>query len=391
MVSATNRSNRVEEILLSKRTLQLRKSLLRWFSENQRELPWRGTKDPYRIWVSEVMLQQTQVSTVLAYYEEFLKKFPDVFSLAGASLEEVLKSWERMGYYARARNLFRTAKILTAEHNGEVPDDYDALRKLPGVGDYIASAVMSLAFNRPFAVVDGNVKRVLARLFAIEEPVNKASSLDTFKVYAERLLDRRKPGDFNQSMMELGAVVCRPAKTDCPSCPVSSFCKVYETGSQTEFPVRIKKRPIPHYHTAVGIVRKADRILITRRKPSGFLGGLWEFPGGKVKPGEPPEEACRREIKEELNLSIDISNHLARIDHAYTHFKISMDVYECRYKTGNVELNGPEDYRWIVLEEIDLYAFPGANHKFIPLLKAGMETRRPLPHKKNRLRKQNKK
>ncbi|NIM18858.1 MAG: A/G-specific adenine glycosylase [Candidatus Latescibacteria bacterium] len=347
----------------------LRKSLARWFSRSRRELPWRQTRDPYRIWVSEVMLQQTQVQTVLPYYSKFTKRFPNVESLSEASLDSILKSWEGLGYYARARNLHRAAKIVSSEMDGNLPDNYEALRALPGVGDYIASAVLSVAFDRAYAVVDGNVKRVLARLLTIDEPVNKSSSSKVFKAVAEQLLDGESPGDFNQAMMELGAIVCRSSKPNCAACPVNKFCKAFETGMQDAFPVRIRKRPVPTYHIAVGVVRRSGRILITRRKPTGFLGGLWEFPGGKVKPGESPEEACKREIKEEMNLSIDVGKHLTKVKHAYSHFKVSIDVFDCRYRAGSVRLNGPEDYRWIVLEEIDDYAFPGANHKFIPLLK----------------------
>jgi A/G-specific adenine glycosylase len=345
-----------------------RRRMLRWFGESHRKLPWRETDDPYRIWVSEVMLQQTRVTTAIPYYERFIAKFPDVRSLARAKGDTVLKCWEGLGYYARARNLHQAAKLLAVERKGTVPDDYAQFRSLPGVGDYIAAAVFSQAFNQPFAVVDGNVKRVLARLFTIEAPVNRSSSLSTFKTYAEFLLDIRAPGDFNQAMMELGALLCRPKGPDCPHCPVRSYCKACKSSNQGKYPVRSGARPVPHYHVAVGVVRKANKILIAQRKPSGLLGGLWEVPGGKVRPDETPESTCKREIKEELNLSVDVTAHLTRVHHAYSHFKISMDVYDCRYRAGRVKLNGPDNYKWIALEEIENYAFPVANHKFIPLL-----------------------
>jgi A/G-specific adenine glycosylase len=342
--------------------------MLRWFKESRRTLPWRETNNPYRIWVSEVMLQQTQVKTAIPYYERFIAKFPDAPSLARAKSDTVLKYWEGLGYYARARNLHRAARLLAAERNGSVPHDYAAFRRLPGVGDYIAAAVFSQAFHEPFAVVDGNVKRVLARLFAIDAPVNRSASLKSFKAHADTLLDVGAPGDFNQAMMELGALICRPKGPDCPHCPVRSYCAARKSNSQDKYPVRAAGRSVPHYHVAVGVVRKADKILIAKRKPSGLLGGLWEFPGGKVRPNESPEDTCKREIKEELNLAVDVKRHLTRVRHAYSHFKISMDVYDCRYRAGKVKLNGPDNYKWIALEEIEEYAFPRANHKFIPLL-----------------------
>ncbi len=346
-----------------------RRRLLEWFATSQRNLPWRHSHDPYAIWVSEVMLQQTQVKTVIPYFERFLRRYPDLPALARADLQDVLKSWEKMGYYARARNLHAAARELVTVHNGVIPRSYDELRKLPGVGDYIAAAISSIAFGEPHAVVDGNVKRVLARLFSIEAPVNVARSRAPFLERAQAVLDARRPGEFNQAMMELGATVCLPRKPLCDVCPVSTYCRSYATRRQHDFPVRVKRKPVPTYHVAVGIVRRRGRILITRRKPSGLLGGLWEFPGGRVTDNESPEEACRREIREETHLDVDVTEFLTHVDHAYSHFKIGMDVYSCAYRAGAVTLHGPVDYRWILVDEIDRYAFPGANHKFLPLVK----------------------
>ena len=348
---------------------QTRKLLTEWYRRHHRRLPWRETRSPYRIWVSEVMLQQTQVQTVLPYYRQFLHDFPDVQTLATADLQAVLKAWEGLGYYARARNLHRAAKVMIQQHHGKFPDSREALRELPGVGDYIASAVSSIAFNQPYAVVDGNVKRVLSRLYELPEPVNKSSSYRIFKTAAEDLLDHRQPGIFNQALMELGALVCTPKKPDCRHCPIHSPCRAYQTGRDEQFPKRIRSPKTPLHHIAVGVVYKNDRMLITRRKPEGLLGGLWEFPGGKVKQHENPEKACIREIKEEVNLDVIVDGHISQVKHAYTHFKILMDVFLCRYGAGEVKLNGPVDFRWITLQDIDQYPFPKANHKFIPALK----------------------
>ena len=348
---------------------QIQKLLMEWYRRHLRRLPWRETDDPYRIWVSEVMLQQTQVQTVLPYYQQFLRDFPNVQILANAKLQSVLKVWEGLGYYARARNMHRSARIILEQYDGIFPDSWDMLRKLPGIGDYIASAVLSIAFNQPYAVLDGNVKRVLARFYKISEPVNKSSSYKTFKAVADGLLDHRHPGTFNQALMELGALVCKPQKPDCDGCPLHSRCSANQAGHVDQFPKRIRKPKTPLHNIAVGVVYKNNLMLITRRKPEGLLGGLWEFPGGKIGKHERPEQACVREIKEEVNLNVAVTGHVAQVKHAYTHFKIIMEVFSCRYVSGDVRLKGSVDFRWISLEEIDQYPFPKANHKFIHLLR----------------------
>jgi A/G-specific adenine glycosylase len=318
------------------------------------------------------MLQQTQVKTVLPYYHRFLKRFPDIQHLAAADSQEVLKGWEGLGYYGRARNLHQAARMVMQEMGGKIPKEYQAFRKLPGVGDYIGAAVMSLAFDRPHAVVDGNVKRVIARLFLIDSPLNSSFAVRQCRHNADELLDPGNPGLFNQAMMELGATVCLPRGPRCSACPVTPFCQAHKAGRQNQLPVIIRAKSISEHDIAVGIVFKNSHVLITRRRPAGLLGGLWEFPGGKVQGGETAERACVREIKEELNLSVEIIGFLTRIKHAYTHFRIVMDVFRCRYLSGEVLLKGPIDYRWITIDEIDQYPFPGANHKFIPLLKRQM-------------------
>ena len=347
----------------------LQKQLLKWYRVNCRDLPWRQSGNPYHIWVSEVMLQQTQVNTVLSYYHRFIKAFPSIKRLAQADLQPVLKIWEGMGYYARARNLHRAAQSVMQHHGGKIPDTWTAFHSLPGVGDYIAAAVLSIAFDQPYAVVDGNVKRVLARLHKINAPVNQPRSYSRFKAAADRLLDVRQPGTFNQAVMELGALICKPRNPACDTCPLNRLCRAYQTQEVTHFPKRQKRATIPQYHIAVGVVFKNDRVLITQRKSEGLLGGLWEFPGGKIKDGESGRAACIREIKEEVNLHVKIDRHLTQVKHAYTHFKIVMEVFYCKYVSGRVSLRGPVAFRWIRLNETKKYPFPRANHKFIPLLK----------------------
>lgn len=346
----------------------LRKQLIQWYLTNQRDLPWRRSNNPYHIWVSEVMLQQTQVNTVLNYYRPFLKTFPNIQKLAQADLQDVLKVWEGMGYYARARNLHRAAKEVATNYSGKVPNTWEAFHSLPGVGDYIAAAVLSIAFDQPYPVVDGNVKRVLARLHKMGAPVNHSNSFPLFKDAAGKLLAAKQPGIFNQAMMELGALICKPQNPLCDACPLDHLCLAFKSHQVSEYPKRQKSRSTPQYHIAVGVVFKGNRVLITRRKADGLLGGLWEFPGGKIQPGESAEAACIREIREEVNLKVRIESHLTRVKHAYTHFKIIMEVFCCRYVSGKVQLNGPTAHRWIGIEEYQNYPFPKANHKFIPLL-----------------------
>jgi A/G-specific adenine glycosylase len=359
-----------------KKIQSLRDSLMSWYKANHRDLPWRKATNPYHIWVSEVMLQQTQVTTVLPYYRRFLKRFTSLERLARADLQDVLKVWEGLGYYARARNLHRAAGFILNDHQGIIPDRWEDFRKLPGVGDYIAAAVLSIAFEKPYAVVDGNVKRVLARLLLEEAPVNKPTSIKIFKEAADRLLSPRDPGTYNQALMELGAMVCKPQQPLCSTCPIQNLCLAYETGRVDEYPKKLKKSPTPQFNISVGVVFKNSSVLITRRKPEGLLGGLWEFPGGKIQNHEKAKDACIREIKEETSLSVGVDTYLGRIKHAYTHFKIIMDVFCCSYHCGKVKLNGPVDHRWIKLENLDDYPFPKANHKFFPLLKKFAATAR---------------
>ena len=348
---------------------RIQKELLKWYKKHRRSLPWRKTSDPYSIWVSEVMLQQTQVKTVIPYYNRFLSAFPKPETLAEADLQKVLKLWEGLGYYARARNLHRAAREIMEFHGGVVPKDRTLLKALPGIGDYIAAAVSSIAFGKPHAAVDGNVKRVLARFHKMAIPVNDPASGKVFRDAAEAFLERSKPGEFNQAMMELGALVCTPKNPLCHNCPLARECRAFKENAVKEYPRRIKKGRIPEYHTAVGVIWKDSRVLITQRKPEGLLGGLWEFPGGKIRNGETPSGACVREIKEEVNLVVATESRIARIRHAYTHFKIVMDVFPCIYQNGRIKLRGPVDFRWIRLHEMDQFPFPGANRKFIPLIK----------------------
>jgi A/G-specific adenine glycosylase len=254
------------------------------------------------------------------------------------------------------------------QHDGRIPDEPVAFRALPGVGDYICAAVQSIAFGVPLAVVDGNVKRVLARLLELEEPVNHLSAKKTFQEAADRLLDVDVPGTFNQAVMELGALVCTPTRPACGDCPLRDSCKAHRSSRQHELPRRIERRPAPTWSVAVAVVENDGLLLITRRPTDGLLGGLWEFPGGKIKAGETAGEACAREILEETGLTVEVGDRIARVKHAYTHFKVELEVFRCRYRGGDVVLDGPADYRWIALGDIGEYPLPKASHKILPHL-----------------------
>ncbi len=259
----------------------LRRRLLAWYQDHQRDLPWRQTRDPYRIWISEVMLQQTQVATVIPYYHRFLRRFPDLPTLARADMQEILKLWEGLGYYRRAHNLHQAARMLMDDSNGRIPHRRRPFLALPGVGNYIANAVMSIAFDLPCAVVDGNVKRVLARLGGMAEAVNHPPAHRTYQLAADRLLDDRCPGRFNQALMELGALVCTPRTPNCKACPWQAYCFARKHDATGDLPQRIRKAPKKEHAMVAGVLCHRHRLLIVQRPPEGLLAGLWEFPGGR--------------------------------------------------------------------------------------------------------------
>jgi len=343
----------------------LQKALLGWYKANKRQLPWRETKVPYRIWISEVMAQQTQIDTVIPYFERFLQRFPDIETLAEADLQDVLKLWEGLGYYSRARNMHKAAKLILEKYNGCFPRNYEEILALPGVGKYIAAAISSIAFSKPHAVLDGNVKRVLSRLTCSEKSINDSKSQKYYQKLADTLLDTHNPGDYNQSLMELGALICKPANPFCVDCPAKQYCCAYQKNSVTDYPKKIKREKVPTYNIVIGVIRKDGKLLITKRKEEGLLGGLWEFPGGKIQKGESGEIACIREIREETSLNVKIDKYLTHVRHAYSHFKIEVDVYICDYIHGDVNLSCPVDYRWVSVLELDRFPFPKANHKFL--------------------------
>jgi A/G-specific adenine glycosylase len=345
-----------------------RKRLLAWFDKNARDLPWRRDRTPYRVWISEMMLQQTQVQQVLPYYHRFLARFPDLNCLARAPLEHVLKAWEGMGYYARARNLHKAAHIMVQNYKGTFPEEYESLLKLPGIGPYSAAAIASLAFNQRHAVLDGNVMRVLSRLFTLTMDPRSSSVKKQLQEWLDLAISSRRPGAFNEAMMELGALVCTPKSPLCSKCPLSVLCKARAVGEPENYPPAAKKKPRPHHHIGVGLIWRRGRLLIAQRPAEGLLGGLWEFPGGKQEQGEKLAGTVKREIKEELGIDVVVKDFFMQVEHQYSHFTVSLHVFHCRYVKGEPQTLGCIDWRWIQPEELTAFAFPRANGKIIERL-----------------------
>lgn len=342
--------------------------LLKWFGKNARDLPWRRTKDPYAIWIAETMLQQTQVDTVEPYYHRFLKRFPSVQRLARARLDTVLRLWEGLGYYSRARNLHLAAKILIRNHNGNIPRTKQALLSLPGVGPYTAGAIASIAFNQNEPLVDGNVIRVLCRLFRIRENPKSGKVQKRLWQTAKDLLPSGQAGTFNQALMELGATVCRPRKPICEVCPLRKICSAKKHNEQEQLPFRASRKPLPRQQVVVAVVYKNGRILIDKRKPDGLLGGLWEFPGGKIENEESLKAALKREIREELGITVRIKRPLITVQHAYSHFSVTLHTFECTFASGTPKCRTCVDYKWVYPKQLKNFAFPAANKKIIAVL-----------------------
>jgi len=330
--------------------------LVHWYKENARDLPWRETLDPYQILISEIMLQQTQVKTALPYFRRWINRFPTINSLANASEKEVLKLWEGLGYYSRARNLLKAAQIIVDQYSGEIPDDRKLLEKLPGIGKYTGGAIASIAFGKDEAILDGNIRRVFCRIFNIEVPIRTDNSERILYELANENLIKGNAGDYNQALMELGALICLPKNPKCGICPVSNLCIANKLNLQNERPVKNKKPVIPHYHVVAGvIVNLSGEVLISKRPESGLLGGMWEFPGGKIEPGEKPGEALTRELMEELGVFIQVNDYIGMFKHAYTHFKVTLQAFYCSITKNTPRPLEVSDFKWITINNLSEY------------------------------------
>jgi A/G-specific adenine glycosylase len=335
--------------------IQFSRALLEWYSKYHRQMPWRGHPDSYAVWISEAMLQQTRVETVIPYFNRWMECFPSIRALADASEQDVLNAWEGLGYYTRARNLKKAAAILRDKFEGSLPKTVDDLISLPGIGRYTAAAIASIAFGQNEAVLDGNVKRVLARAFNLVYPANTAAGEKNFWQLARELVPTGAAGDYNQAVMDLGATICTPRITHCRECPLAPYCESNRLGIQAERPVMIEKPPIPHFLVCAAVIQHGDSVLIAHRPSKGLLGGMWEFPGGKVEIDESLSQALQREITEELGCSITVGEEFGIYKHAYTHFRVTLHAFHCSITSGEPKALDASEIQWVAVTHLSDY------------------------------------
>ena len=354
-------------------------ALLDWIAAGRRDLPWRRARAPYAVWISEVMLQQTQVASVTPYFERWMIRFPSVRALAEAPLDDVLKAWEGLGYYARARNLHTAAQVIVAQHGSEIPADREALLRLPGVGRYTAGAILSLAFGRPEPILDGNVRRVLCRVDDIaDEPKAPATERRLWERAAAlvKAAPTGKAGDLNEALMELGALVCTPGKPDCAACPLAKWCLAHARGVEAERPVKTARKQTPHYHVTAALIQdRGGWFLIVRRPAERLLGGLWGFPGsaagdcGAPVTGPDALATCLADaLRETLGIQVEVGEALPAIRHAYTHFRITLHPLRCRVVSGEPQALGYPEVRWVSAAQLASYAFAVTDRKIAGML-----------------------
>lgn len=342
-------------------------ALLRWFHGNNRELPWRDKYNPYHIWLSEIMLQQTQMERGIRYFERWLCRYPDIAAVASSSLDEILKYWEGLGYYARARNLHKAAKVMCDEYGGRVPESYEQLLSLPGIGSYTASAIASIAFNQDVVVVDANVERVFSRLFDIDAPLKNKGVHQRITGMARDLLPLGRAREFNQGLMDLGGMVCTPKNPDCGVCPVSANCLAYKGNFVEDRPVKGTKESQVHIEMATALLFHQGTIFIQQRKEDDIWGGLWEFPGGRLKQNEAPEAAVVREYMEETGFQVGVSRRITTVVHYYTKYKVTLHCFCCRLLQNSLlpNLRAAQKYHWITEDQLSNFGFPAGHRKFI--------------------------
>ncbi|GAB4544872.1 MAG: A/G-specific adenine glycosylase [Anaerolineales bacterium] len=327
----------------------LSRLLLAWYRRHGRVLPWRNHPDPYAVWVSEIMLQQTRVEAALPYFEKWMRLFPTTQALANADEREVLSAWEGLGYYSRARNLHKAAKIVCEQFNGELPRNLDDLRRLPGIGRYTVGAIASMAFGMDEPTLDGNLRRVFSRLFDVTEPADSPAGEKILWELAAQNLPKGKAGDYNQALMDLGATLCLPKNPRCLLCPLSALCLARQRGTQAARPLLKPKKKTPHVLQAAAVILRRGRVLLAQRSSDGLLGGMWQFPAAQVE-SDSPEEA-RRALAAAYGLDVKIQKKLGVIRHAYTHFTVDEYVFACEL------LSPPKDspLRWARVNDLQTY------------------------------------
>ena len=336
-------------------TSRISTRLLKWYRQHGRTLPWRGHPDPYAVWVSEIMLQQTRVETVISYFQKWMHLFPTVRDLAKASEQDVLNAWEGLGYYSRARNLHKAAQIVTEKYNGELPRDLSELRKLPGIGRYTVGAIASMAFNMDESTLDGNLRRVFARLFDVGEPADAPAGEKTLWDLAAENLPKGQAGDYNQALMDLGATICLPKNPRCLLCPLMEDCQSRINGTQEQRPVLKPKKVTPQYVHAAGVILRPignpprEEVLLSKRPSKGLLGGMWEFPNGRVD-GNPAKE-LESALETEYRLKIQKGEALGIVKHAYTHFRVTVHAFRCEL----ISMSEIKRLKWVEIDELEEY------------------------------------
>ncbi|MFH2038815.1 MAG: A/G-specific adenine glycosylase [Chloroflexota bacterium] len=333
---------------------KLAERLLHWYAHHARKLPWRNLKDPYAIWISEIMLQQTRVDTVIPYFNKWMKQYPNVFELSLSTESDVLSIWEGLGYYRRARSLHLAAQKIVEEYQGNFPHDVMELIKLPGIGRYTAGAIASIAFNEDVTTLDGNIRRVFARLFDVQMVANSPVGEKYLWRLLESELPRGKAGDFNQALMDMGATLCIPQDPDCEQCPLMDLCLANARGVQNERPI-LKAKPIQKFFTYVcGIIQKENSYLLVKKPSHGLLGGLWEFPNDrKFSELDSLEKNLENLLVQKFGIEVQILNKQVTIKHAYTHFRLILHAFNCNLITESVEKKGL--YQWVPCAELPNY------------------------------------
>ena len=314
------------------------------------------------------MLQQTRVDAVIPYFENWMRLFPNVRALAKASERDVLNAWEGLGYYSRARNLHKAAKIVVKQYGGELPRDLDILIKLPGIGRYTVGAIASIAFGMDEPALDGNLKRVYARLFDVSEPSDSSTGEKQLWEIARNNLPKRKAGDFNQALMDLGATICVPRNPRCSDCPLLGLCESQKNETQESRPVRKAKKEVPRYVHAAGVIVKEKKVLLAKRPSKGLLGGMWEFPNGRIK--ENPAKELVKVLREEYSLKVQRKEALHVVQHAYTHFKVTVYAYLCELITTS-----NHDLKWVSVKDLDAYPMGKVDRKIAQKLSGFLESK----------------
>ena len=358
--------------------------LTAWHARRQRALPWRnappGARDPYTVWVSETMAQQTRLAVVIDYFNRWMARFPTLESLARADQEEVLKLWEGLGYYSRARNLHKAAQLLARDHACELPRTRRELLQLPGIGEYTAGAILSLAYGLPEPAVDGNVRRVFSRLWDIEERIDTPAAQKKIASLARDLVEAGpQPAAANEALMELGALLCRPRNPLCRDCPLQSNCLAHARGVQDLRPVRAPRKQTPHFDFAAAVIWQGkpgnSPFLVARRPNEGLLGGLWSLPGARCEPEDQDLQAClRRAVREKLDLAIAVSGPLTTVQHTFTHFRMTLHAFHARIHCGTPRAVGYQEWRWTTLDEAERHAFSVPDRKITDALRAQVES-----------------